>query len=159
MPQITTKPLLIGQAPSRFTQNRNGGIPFSGHSGQRLATLARMSLDQFLASVEAVNLLDNYPGREGGDETKGDAFDSAQARTAAAILVKKFHSRTVLLAGRRVAAAFGIELAPLAHVALHGGTVYLLPHPSGVNTWYNNLANVRAASTLLQCLIKRREST
>ena len=62
--------------------------------------------------------------------------------------------RTVVMAGRGVAAAFGIRRVPyLTWVQHRGMTTAILPHPSGVNRWYNDPRNKRAAERFLRSII------
>lgn len=62
----------------------------------------------------------------------------------------------VLLLGRRVVRAFGLaERGPFEVVARNAGVGPMLvpvPHPSGLNRWYNTPANVTAAETVLRRL-------
>ena len=128
--------VLIGQAPGP----RSGPRPFDGRSGDRLATYMGMDgrLDLF-ARMECLNLLRSYPGSTGG---KGDRFPRSRAMTAARRLLGRLEGCSVLLAGKNVAAAFRVRSDYLAwedHVA--GGRFAVIPHPSGVNHWWNDEAN------------------
>ena len=136
------KPLLIGQSPSALTDGREGRRAFSGNSGERLAAVLGVGLAKLLASVEAVNLLDRFRGRQ--EDGKGDAFPLDEARRAASLL--PLSGRKVLLVGRGVAEAF--DLADMAFLEVRearGASILLLPHPSGVNSWWNKRSNVEAA--------------
>ena len=116
----------------------DGGRPFDGRPGRCLASLAGMGLEGFLASVEAVNLLPRWPGRQTGG--KGHLFPMHEARIAAERMLPRLRGRAVVLAGRRVALAFGLrgctwlEAMPGALGAL---SVAVIPHPSGIVRWYN----------------------
>ena len=65
--------LLIGQAPSRMSDPAE---PLSGPCGGRLADLCGLSLPDFLARFDRVNLIDRFPGKA----AKGDLFPVDRAR-------------------------------------------------------------------------------
>jgi hypothetical protein len=94
-----------------------------------------------LARVECVNVLRAYPGPEGD---KGDAFPLDEARRASARLYRRLKGRRVLVAGKRVAAAFGMRAEYLEWVDHEAGfEAVVIPHPSGVNRWWNEPKNRR----------------
>jgi len=135
------KPLMIGQAPSAITDAAIGRKAFSGMSGSRLAIFLRVSLDKLLSSTEAINLLDRFPGR---NSEKGDDFDHRAASRAASLI--NLANRKAILVGRRVAEAFNLSDMKFLEVRKIGNTqVLLLPHPSGVNSWWNEQFNVDGA--------------
>lgn len=97
--------------------------------------------EELLEAVDAFNVLDRYPGSEG---PKGDAFPISWARRRARRLYPRLRGRTVLLAGKRVATAFGIKSDYLRwEDHPEGFRVAVIPHPSGVNHWWNEPANRR----------------
>jgi hypothetical protein len=63
----------------------------------------------------------------------------------------------VLLAGHRVAAAFGVREGYLREFVLQGVPAAVVPHPSGVNRWWNDPANVARASAFLRGVFARLE--
>lgn len=71
--------------------------------------------EELLEAVDAFNVLDRYPGSEG---PKGDAFPISWAR-------------------RRARRLYPWEDHP------EGFRVAVIPHPSGVNHWWNEPANRR----------------
>jgi hypothetical protein len=94
------------------------------------------------------NVLEVWPGPSG---RKGAAFPLALARAQAVRLRRRFYrGRVVLLLGHRVAAAFGVRASYLTRVVVGGADVFVLPHPSGVNRWYNDAANVARLGRLLR---------
>jgi hypothetical protein len=101
--------------------------------------------------AEFRNLLGRHPGMQG----KGSAFPVDKARRAARRLERRaFPGRVVVLLGRRVCSAFGLAtLAPLDCEVHQDALVVHLPHPSGVNHWWNERANRRAARAALQVLL------
>ena len=142
--------LLVGQAPSKLTEGLGA---FRGRSGRFLAGMLGTTLEGFLASVEAVNLLDRWPGKAG----KGDRFPAKLAGKKARLL--PVVGRTVVLAGLNVAKAFGHVGRRFLEVWRSGGATFaLVPHPSGVNRWWNDPANKEAAAELLGRLVGCRGS-
>ncbi len=63
----------------------------------------------------------------------------------AEMLARRFvRDRFVVLLGLRVGRAFGLTAATyFERVQFGRATVVVVPHPSGVNRWYNSAANVR----------------
>lgn len=138
------KPILVGQAPSRGADDVP---PFGGRSGKRIAAMAGVDHARLLDVFDAVNLLERWPGPRG----KGDLFPLREARRRAAILTSMLTGRTVVLVGQGVARAFGQDSTPLSR--LSGGLCgFVVPHPSGLNRWYNDASNVSAASAMLKTL-------
>jgi hypothetical protein len=132
---------LVGQAPSRET---DGLGAFRGRCGRRLADLAGLTLDGLHEAADAVNLLGRWPGRAG----RGDAFPMAEARAAAAAM--SLEGRAILV-GRAVACAFGLRgLEPLRWVRSGALEVAMVPHPSGLNAWWNSPENRSAAAAFLR---------
>ncbi len=134
------RPLLVGEAPCKA-----GGEPFTGRSGSVLEALAGFPPRR---EFECVNLLRTWPGHAG----KGSAFPAAEARAAAqAMLSVLTRGRVVLVAGKRVAGAFGIRQPEyLRWYHLEGLLVGVLPHPSGINRWLNDPVNREAAGRFLR---------
>lgn len=134
---------IIGQAPGK---KKTGMRAFEGTCGDRLARVAGLDGHEELhRKASVINLLDRWPGKAG----KGDAFPMRKAKKAAKNLEL---DGVVLFAGKGVAQAFG-------HVGLYfeWGTIgpakiATIPHPSGVNRWWNDPANVARASEFLRGL-------
>lgn len=133
-------PLIVGQAPSRLSDPSE---PLSGRSGRRLASLCALSLDEFLAAYQRVNLIDRFPGKAG----KGDLFPVAEARTAAKAILARRRPRRLVLLGGEVWRAFGLARPPAPFLWLQAGRheVSLCPHPSGISLWWNDPRNVGQA--------------
>ncbi len=141
-PSSPTGCLLLGLAPSRRT---DGDPPWSGASGRRLAGLLRAPL---AAHFALANLLDRWPGADG----RGDRFDPAALRAAAARLLRRT-DRPIIATGRPVAVALGLGggFPPLRWGVLDDGRpAAYLPHPSGLTLWYNDLDNRCAAAAFLR---------
>lgn len=136
---------LIGQAPSS-----DGSDNFSGRSGVTLSRWANVPFDLFHSVFKCVNLLDEYPGRAG---KKGDKFPMQKAEEAALKLAPTIPPRTrVVCVGKKVAEAFGIDTKSRQPFIWfpHGDAEFSwMPHPSGVNLFYNNPNNVFTAKVFL----------
>jgi len=147
------KPLLIGEAPSK---NEVTETPLEGRVGRRLAELAGLSYAAYLEHFDRVNLLHV---RQDTKE-KGFEFDLAAAREEAKRLRQSgvLRDRPVVLLGHRVADAFGVRLTMKYFHGCpsgQGGMLWLMPHPSGLNRWYNDPDNVKEASGFLRGLVMR----
>ena len=135
------KPLLIGQAPSRDT---DGGPPFSGRAGRRLAKAC--GVEDLGDVFDMVNLIDRFPGKAG----KGDRFPAKLARERAAALELGDHE-LVVFGGRAVAQAFDVHRNPFLKWFRFGGrSAAIIPHPSGIVTWWNSPENQRRARRFLR---------
>jgi hypothetical protein len=82
----------------------------------------------------------------------------AQARRATARLKPRLAGRRVILLGCGVAHAFGFARFPvLTWTTVRWGgldtRVSIVPHPSGVNTWWNDADNIEAASRFLRAAV------
>lgn len=148
------RPLIIGQAPAR---GNDGLRPFAGASGARLAQLAGVgdSGDDLPKHFDLVNLLSKWPGKG----RKGDLFDIKEARTHAEdVLLGTAHRPPsyILLMGRKVQAVFDLKgLEYLRRYKVHregfeGHIVIVFPHPSGINTWWNEPENAERAAKLMR---------
>jgi hypothetical protein len=98
-----------------------------GSSGERLCKVLGMDPKEYLRTFERRNLL------------QGDKWDAAEAaKTARGILLESKGAPIVML-GRRVGQAFGLEDVPFfdAYPMGGGSLAVLLPHPSGRNREWN----------------------
>ena len=142
------EPLLIGEA-----NQASGRGAFDGRPGRLLAGLLGATAEWFLHRVEAVNLLDRPQAKQ--PRGKGRVFDAVAARRAASKL--DLRGRAVVLAGKRVALAFGLRNpAWLSPVALGRGELvaFVTPHPSGIVQFWNGDENRRAVKKLLRKLLR-----
>lgn len=140
--------LIVGQGPSASSE---GLPPFdpSTYSGRKLCELAGVERAEELGVV--VNLLDRYPGRS-RKGSKGDHFFAWKARQIAKKTPLHRFDRVVLV-GRNVARSFGVGDRPFLRWFEHRGTkVSIVPHPSGVNHWWNDPRNVRRARRFVRRL-------
>jgi hypothetical protein len=145
------KPLLIGQAPSR---KGDPAKPLSRDPlASRLAHLCGLTKEEYLDAFERVNILDAWPGKCG----KGDAFPLAETRRNAALITADIRNERVVLLGKSVARSFGIKANVLKWFRFGAGRAIVLPHPSGVNRWYNDENNVIAARRIMRRLCKTKQ--
>lgn len=107
----------------------------------KLATFSALSFETFLRTFARANVLARWPGESSG---KGAAFPLRQARRRAEILRRRFvGGRLVILLGLRTASAFGLSVGYFRRVRVGRAVAVVVPHPSGVNRWYNERANLR----------------
>lgn len=99
--------------------------------------------DQYLAAFDRRNLL---PGKiwEG----------TRPAREAAAKMLPDLAGRTVVLLGQPVREAFAIPRVLIHPQVLHSVTWRQLPHPSGLNHWFNQEVNRVMAGMMLAELME-----
>lgn len=148
------KPLLIGEAPSK---NESLPRPLEGRIGRRLAACAGISFDEYLERFERVNLLDV---RQDTKE-KGFEFDRWTATKRALEIIPTLKGpRNVVLLGKRVADCFGVVKDWFEPHYLVGNfdayaypILYVVPHPSGVNRWWNDPAHLEQMRTFMRSLL------
>lgn len=146
-----TRTLIVGQAPSASAGHRRA---FDGRSGARLAELMGIPHADMLKRFDTVNLIPVFPGKE--RRARGDRFSMREARRGAArVLMGVFWSR-ILVVG--IATARAIGLGPVSgdvNVLLwgtgpEGATYGVVPHPSGLNRWWNDPDNERRGRAFLE---------
>lgn len=146
MPDDYRKPWLIGEAPARIMDGRI--VPaFSSRSGQRLSELVDEDVTE---AFHTHNLLERWPGSAG----KGSRFPIEHARNAASKWAlhrrRDIEGNLVILVGGRVAEAFRCLPAtpiltwlpfknPNVRIVIPrvSARFCIIPHPSGVNRWWN----------------------
>jgi uracil-DNA glycosylase len=139
------KPLVVGEAPGR-----RGGPPLAGDCGQRLADFYGVSLRDFKRTFTCVNLLREWPGSAG----KGSRFPLAEAKVQAERIAARLPwGRVVILLGRRVASAFGVKTDYFRRARIGKCImVFVVPHPSRVNRWFNDPANVDSMRAFMRTM-------
>ena len=140
-----TEPWFIGEAPSRST-SRPGGAPLVGESGLRLATWAGLSPAEFRARAHLVNLFDRLPSRWRQTDAREQAVHLGNC------LRRHDLAPVVVLLGRRVADAFEHRQGPWVPDEVRGVTYVHMPHPSGLNHYWNDPAHVAQAQRFLRAL-------
>lgn len=132
-------PIILGEAPG---PSGGTGDPLGAKTARRLARLAGWEPELFeedgyraaLAKrFELRNLLDRNPGKTEG---KGMRFPAAEARSKAQEL--DLRGRTVVLLGKRVAAAVGAPTDYFRWERACGARCVTIPHPSGINRVLND---------------------
>lgn len=111
---------LIGEAPARGTSK-----PFEGRSGKFLRDL----LGDDFSRLGLSNLLSEPPLSFCADQTRWAALRRIANLDPDGVVL--------LLAGHRVARAFGVVARYFEPCLLNEAVVYVVPHPSGVNHWWN----------------------
>lgn len=141
------KPLIVGEAPSK---NEATERPIEGRVAKRLAKCAGLTLEEFLEHFDRVNLL--HVRQDTKD--KGFLFNLPAAKVEAARMLTTFEPRrVVILLGGRVAEAFGVHREYFNEVSLGKAYGYIVPHPSGINRWYNDKDNVRNMSIFMHSVM------
>jgi uracil-DNA glycosylase len=141
------RPLFIGEAPSRST-SRAGAAPLVGESGHRLAAWAGLSPAEFRRRAELINLFAALPERWDRDAARGSAA------ALAAQWLQPDQQRPVVLLGEKVALAFAASGCVLFRTYVAAtGSLTVMPHPSGLNHYWNDAANVRRAERFLRKLM------
>ena len=167
--------LLVGEAPNRRGANRGLDVALACRAAgfKRGAGVLHLldedfpRLYDFCMATQHVNLLREWPGPSGG---KGSAFPAEEAREAADRMAAALRGgrvpweptglptdyRAVLLAGTRVRQAFhlGGNLFERDDGDPALPPVYVVPHPSGVNPFWNSRENRNRARAFLEGIVR-----
>ncbi len=147
------KPVIIGEAPSpSATKPVQPLFPFPAHStGARLWRMTGLSRPEYIEAFHRMYLLSQYD----------DRYFESDARWAAWNLISSrlLDGRAVVLLGQRVWLAFGgrEDVEPLLWCrggvpAFRPACVALVPHPSGLNRWYDDEHQAGAATNFMRLL-------
>ena len=142
------KILVIGQGPSK---SYRGTKALEGKgSGDKLAKLCGLTPEEFFRFSVTLNLFEDFQGKNG----KGDHFPMELAKQRAKAIVYRWwaHSKVILL-GRGVAEAFGkkdAEILTWHHAGIPFCEFAVVPHPSGINRWWNDPVHRITASLFLR---------
>lgn len=130
----------VGQAPSKET---DGKPPFTGRCGAFLAQLMGTTQEKMLVDHDFLNVLNSWPGKGVG----GDRFPFIEAKVAAQKMFPQLRNRIVILLGANVAKAFGMrQFRYLERYEMRNPQnlsdvvvplMIVIPHPSGVNRYWN----------------------
>lgn len=144
--------VFVGEAPSPTTQ-RFGGAPLVGETGRRLAMWAGLSAADFHARVTCLNLFERLP----------EKWYPKDARERAIVMWHEqfVEGDRVVMLGVRVAAAFGLKqrvrkrqvLTWFEWVERDLWSYAVMPHPSGLNHYWNVEEHHRLAEEFLQDLL------
>lgn len=129
--------LMIGENPGL---SGDPEATLEGSVGKRLATYAGLDWRDYLDRTERRNLFPVYVDPWPRDEARD------RAQRAFPYLIGR---RTILL-GQRVADAFEFHWPLLNWVEVGGVTVAIVPHPSGLNRWWNDADNRSQARRFLR---------
>jgi uracil-DNA glycosylase len=143
---VRYKPVIIGEAPGRDSLRDTPSFALMGSTGRNLCAIAGWDWDEYLRRTERVNLfVDPIVGK----------WSPETARRAAHDLLPLFRGRRVIVLGRKVAAAFGLDSAGnYSWMDFAGGRVMLVPHPSGRNRMWNDPLERAAAGDSLWDLLR-----
>ena len=111
----------------------------SGGTRRRLASMFEVPEDEMMDAVVWLNLYE-YPG------TRPERYVRLVEESAAT-------EDAIVLLGRRVQRSFGLDgQDALTEIVRSGGgpVILCLPHPSGLNRWWNDPAHVVAATEALR---------
>lgn len=153
--------VFVGEAPGP-----SGKVGFQGWAGRRLRKMCGDDVGFAWLCAEFVNVFDRWPGpqaykhhdRDGG---KGSRFLLTSARRKKKRVLAKLNSGTeeptvAVLLGKRVASALDFDREFFDPGPLDEGFVgaVVVPHPSGVNRWFNDPANRARFSRFMSMLLR-----
>lgn len=150
------RPMLIGMNNPLSSDPEHALYPHPpGCTGNRIfrmlaGEIPGITEDQYLERFDRRNLI-------GGRAWPVGVGAKQHHRLAAQSFLKELEGseRRVVLLGRDVQAAFDVRLPPLSYERARAGWwVICLPHPSGLNRWYNEGSNEREAARLLARLYR-----
>jgi len=137
--------ILIGQAPNCHNDERHA---LEGRIGARLCRLFGCQEEDYLKWTQRFNVLPRWPGKTG----KGDKFPLALARQNARRMRYSLAGCHVMFVGVATAKVFGVTHIPFrwvkVEIAEHNVGSFsaaVVPHPSGVNMWWNLECNKNKA--------------
>jgi uracil-DNA glycosylase len=159
------RPLFLGEAPSPSTDGRAGAAPLVGETGRRLALWAGLSPADFRVRARCLNLFDRLPQRWSQTAARREAEwlwacltqDREEVLATYGMHLTDLREDTsmVVLLGNRVTRAFGLTHLPLFRVTQTGGPpVATMPHPSGLNRYWNEPAHVAEAERFLREMMR-----
>lgn len=151
------RPLVIGEQPGRNTRTDCPVFPYPATSSAgRLLKMLGVSGGEFLRSVDRVNAVPTLDLAHGWDPVAAEDYLAMMYNGGL------FRERRVLVLGARVRATLGFDAGILkstyapefrryrAPRHMRPKLWYFIPHPSGLNRWYNDPDNVRSAQLLLE---------
>lgn len=146
------KPLLVGQAPGPNTDPDLPLFPYPKTSAAgRLKRIMDISMGDYLRTFDRVNVFRDF---QGGKPSR-DHFPLTTAKLIARSMMPMLQGRTVILVGRKVSEAFGLndmeyhqfnelQVMRRSPISDHKGKALfaVVPHTSGRNPWYNKEENM-----------------
>jgi len=143
------KSIIIGQAPHKSAAENFRPL-IDGKCGYKLAEICEIKHEEYAQIFETTNLINKYMGKYG----KGDIFPIKKARKKAQELWLKLDYDIIILAGKSVANAFNIKAEYFQRIKIEDREIVIIPHPSGINRWWNKKENEREAKNFMKKLIK-----
>ena len=142
------KPIFIGQAPGT---RKADSAELAVLIGRTVAKRSGMEPSALESGFEAMNILDAHPGKNG----KGDAFPVKKGDGAAVVKERTKEDQLLLMMGRAVARACGAKMdRPYFEVfSWEGRKAAIIPHPSGINLWWNDGGNKAIARDFMLGLV------
>lgn len=137
--------LIIGPSPGKGL-----GDPLSGQLGRKLVDLFGLKSERELDDLfDRMNLI-SY-------DTKAykDGYPHGVARARASSLRRILSpGRVVVLLGKDVQRAFSVQGNDVGRIDVPDGPTYILiPHPSGLNRFWNSRENTRRAESMLRACL------
>lgn len=142
------RPVLIGMNNPVSAAPEHALFPYPpGCTGHRIYEM----LQERVPDVTRRQYLDAFDRR---NVVSAKVFDKKLAREGAAKLEQEFwgSGRTIVLLGNDTVAAFGHPRSLVHPQVIAGATWRQIPHPSGLNRWYNDPENRKLVSMLLEDL-------
>lgn len=155
--QVPGRPVLffLGSAPSKYSK-----VPFCGMTGRKLAEMAGVDPGNFPHVFQTWNIVRQWQGKNG----KGDRFQPT--RDDVALAYKQIDCSIqlgvthVIVVGQAGAKAMGVGYKPILQwfpklVAGRQSQWMVIPHPSGVNRFYNDPSNKRRVVRALRKIVNQ----
>ena len=138
--------LVIGQGPSKTTVAQP---PWTGPSAKRLCRLLDVSMEDFHRRCEVMNVREEY--LEKATDAKGDLFKIAFGEAAQRMTVAAATCSHVLICGLQTARACGFRRPDTFQwMPWQDKRLAIIPHPSGINLFWNKIENVKLAERFLR---------
>lgn len=157
--------VMVGQAPSaRGSHDPRHAL--TGAPMRRLFRASGIELMQYVRTFERHNLVPGWEGyRRVGEPDSGSRFDARAAASSARVLADRLAGgRRLVCWGTTVAAAFLGGREPPAPLEWREDEVEgldntydvrlaIIPHPSGLNRWWNTPENAAAAGAFVRACV------
>lgn len=136
--------ILIGEAPG---PKNHGALqplfPRQGTAGGRLHAMSGLSVGDYVHGTARMNLVQRCPEK---------GYPSEEAKQRADIIKSLLDPDDVVICcGMRVAKMMGLEKKFFEQQELAVTPAYVIPHPSGLNRVYNDVANVERVRKIFDC--------
>ena len=143
------KSIIIGQAPHNSAV-KNFRPLIDGKCGYKLAEICGIKHEEYARIFDTINLIDEYRGKSG----KGDIFPLKEARKKVIEIWPDLNYDIIILAGKAVASSFRIKIDYFQWTQIENKNITVIPHPSGINRWWNDDFNKEKAKKFMRNLIK-----